>query len=212
MSINTDNFAYADGFLESVAAAFWIRFETGLSGQLAVVSGKVQNSGGSANSVYVYNATYGGENVYSQGKLDTLGAGWEMGYLLNMQDPGSSTWDGYIAPLYDNGGGTFREEIYRTTNRTTSVQLGSSGTVTISAGDIGMFAHEAADLLKLYRGGVALSGVSGTDSTYSAATAGFYMNSSGGGGWRFDDWEGGDIGAPATKVPYQNPYITILTQ
>lgn len=200
MAVDTDSFPYSDGVLETVSSSAWTRVRPTFA--MNVLSNKVyNNSGASTNVVYARNATYASKLVYTQWKFDTLGAGWEMGGIINVQDIGvsDSAYDGYMGICYDNGGGTTRFEIYEILNGGSTL-MGSGSATTINAGDIGKITHETGDAMKGYLQGSLLSGVGGTDSTYTAATVGIYVDSSTGGAWRLDDWEGGDWTAPGGTV------------
>jgi len=201
MTTHSDTFTYSDGVLETVASSYWDDwpFHATNGRKVSVSSNAIYLSTGVAAYIgamaeYLY--TYASENVFSKLQVTTLASEEAAYVIINCQDKGASTYDGYFAELWNNGG-TPTYSIYKVTNSSWN-QLGSSDTSEgFSDGDYIETRHNASDSIDMYHGATKLSGVGGTDSTYSAARIGIglYADTTAAGTSRGDNWSGGDISA-----------------
>lgn len=195
---DSDSFTYSNGELETVSSANWERWNTALPGLLNVVSNKVGNDATSVtNSVYIWHTTYSGPDYFTQIVADTLGANWEMGLFLHAGSKGG-TYTGYILYCYDAGGSTVKCGMAEDTAFPTNTNLVADTTVTIVAGDILKFTSEGTSL-KFYINGSVQSGFTVTNNNKRTGRLGFYIDSTGGGAWRVDSWQGGDISSGTVK-------------
>lgn len=195
---DSDAFTYSNGELETVSAANWERWNTVNSAILDVSSNKVMNDAASAsNSVYIWHTTYSGPDYFTQIVADTLGANWEMGLFLHAGSKGGN-YTGYILYCYDAGGSVNKCGMSEVTAFPTSSNLVADATVTIAAGDTLKFTSEGTSL-KFYINGSVQGGFTVTNNNKRTGRVGFYIDSTGGGAWRADNWSGGDIGGGASS-------------
>lgn len=193
MATNSDSFTYSNGELESVSGGVWKKLRTG--GQVTNVNGNQLQGTTGLDSPYYYNAIYASAAVFSEIVAATLATGIEFSIIINVSTDQDAGRD-YNILEFSESGGSYNLLIGKIVNGSFGSLATKTG-VALSNGDTLRFENDGSGNFTGYINGVAISGLSATDTDNNGNVRVGFMTSSVTAGERFDNWQGGDLAVVA---------------
>lgn len=187
MSFNTDDFNRANNELEA-GSTTWTKLRTG--GQTAnIVSNQIQGLG-TTDAPYRYNATYASAALYSQIEFAVAASGAEGAVIVNVDTAQDGSRSYNIFEITESGGSY--NALLGKIVAGSFTSLDTTTGLSISSGDIIRLENDGTGVLTPKINGVAVSGLTATDTDNNAHFGVGFMPSSNG-SERWDNWEGGDL-------------------